>query len=412
MDYKDLKIGVYAIAAGEPNEFIDRWLNSMKGADYIWVLVTRKDDPNFVYFQEKQKLPEFKDKLFVKEKEIKPWRFDVARNESYAIIDKECDGLICTDIDEILIPDFWDDFRKAISEHPDFERIYYRYAWGHDDKTGEPTTCFWYDKTMHTKGYRWDYPVHECIWAPEAKKYGWKGQYFMDNRKVYLHHFPDKARSRASYFDLLKLRSEENERDLYGYYYFAREYTFYADWFHCLKVLQPLYTLLRAKPTIPEAQKLIGDIYMLPATCIMIGEAYMNLGINDQAERYFAEAINTLPSLIDGYMKLAQLYAYTNNPQKAREILALRDKNAQNHIDWRIRLYYWRDWKRLQIEADALSWEGKYEEANELFQKALEDIKSQDDINVATAERFYTDFEFVKKKIEERKEGPSLVKVE
>lgn len=184
--YKDLKIGVYAIAAGEPNEFIDRWLNSMKGADYIWVLVTKLNDSNYAYFKEKQKLDEFKDKLFVEEKEIKPWRFDVARNESYKIVDKYCDGLICTDIDEVLIEDFWDDFRKAIFEHPRFERIYYRYAWGHDGETGQPTTCFWYDKTMHPMGgYRWDYPVHECIWCPEAKKYGWEGQYFMDNGKVY-----------------------------------------------------------------------------------------------------------------------------------------------------------------------------------------------------------------------------------
>ena len=116
---KDLKIGVYAIAAGEPNEFIDRWLNSMKGADYIWVLVTKLNDPNYAYFKEKQKLDEFKDKLFVEEKEIKPWRFDVARNESYKIVDKYCDGLICTDIDEVLIEDFWDDFKKRFSSTRD-----------------------------------------------------------------------------------------------------------------------------------------------------------------------------------------------------------------------------------------------------------------------------------------------------
>ena len=39
--YKDVKIGVYAICSGEPNEFIDRWLASMSKADYIWVLITK-----------------------------------------------------------------------------------------------------------------------------------------------------------------------------------------------------------------------------------------------------------------------------------------------------------------------------------------------------------------------------------
>ena len=410
--YKDLKIGVYAIAAGEPNEFIDRWLNSMKGADYIWVLITKLNDPNYAYFKEKQKLDEFKNKLFVEEKEIKPWRFDVARNESYKIIDKYCDGLICTDIDEVLIEDFWDDFRKAIFEHPRFERIYYRYAWGHDGETGQPTTCFWYDKTMHPNGgYRWDYPVHECIWCPEVEKYGWEGQYFMDNGKIYLHHYPDKSKSRKSYFDLLKMRSEENERDLYGYYYLAREYTFSGDWFHCLKALQPLYNLLAMNPKIPEAAKTLQDVYMYPATCIMIGQAYLYTGNNDDAEQYFVKAINNYPSLVDGYINLAQLYAYSNRPQKAREVLNLAKANAKEQIDWRIRLYYWRPWKWLQIQADALSWEGKYEEALEIFKEAEKDIKTADDKAYAEAERFYHDLEFVKNKIAEKEKAQAEAEV-
>lgn len=140
--YKDVKIGVYAICSGEPNEFIDRWLTSMSKADYIWVLITKLNDPNYAYFKEKQKLDEFKDKLFVTEKEIKPWRFDVARNESMALVDKPCDALICTDIDEVLIEDFWDDYRKVVFEHPNFERVYYQFAWKHDSESGEPTTIF------------------------------------------------------------------------------------------------------------------------------------------------------------------------------------------------------------------------------------------------------------------------------
>ena len=46
--YKDVKIGVYAICSGEPNEFIDRWLASMSKSDYIWVLVTNTSRRTFV----------------------------------------------------------------------------------------------------------------------------------------------------------------------------------------------------------------------------------------------------------------------------------------------------------------------------------------------------------------------------
>lgn len=58
--YKDVKIGVYAICSGEPNEFIDRWLTSMSKADYIWVLITKLNDPNYAYFKEKQNLTSLK----------------------------------------------------------------------------------------------------------------------------------------------------------------------------------------------------------------------------------------------------------------------------------------------------------------------------------------------------------------
>ena len=53
--YKDIKICCYAISAGEPEQFIDEWLASMNGADYICVLVTKEDDPNWYYFNKKKK---------------------------------------------------------------------------------------------------------------------------------------------------------------------------------------------------------------------------------------------------------------------------------------------------------------------------------------------------------------------
>lgn len=401
--YKDVKIGVYAICSGEPNEFIDRWLASMSKADYIWVLVTKLNDPNYAYFKEKQKLDEFKDKLFVAEKEIRPWRFDVARNESMALVDKPCNALICTDIDEVLIEDFWDDYRKVVFEHPNFERVYYQFAWKHDSESGEPTTIFWYDKTQHKDGYKWHFAVHEALLS-EADKYGYNGQYFLDEKKIYLHHYPDKNKTRAWYFDLLKLRNEENERDVYGYYYLAREYTFYGDWLHCLKALLPLYNLLSLPKELktPEVARASEDPFMYAATCIMAGNSYARLGILDEAEKFFVKAINASPTLVDGYICLAQLYAYSNRPQQSRDVLSQAQKNCKKLVDWRIRLYRWRAWKWLQIQADALSWEGKYEEAMQVMLEAEKDIKTTDDKAFATAEQFYIDKAFIEKHLQNK----------
>ena len=164
-------------------------------------------------------------------------------------------------------------------------------------------------------------------------------------------------------------------------------------------------------PKIPEAAKILQDVYMYPATCIMIGQAYLYTGNNDDAEQYFVKAINNYPSLVDGYINLAQLYAYSNRPQKAREVLNLAKANAKEQIDWRIRLYYWRPWKWLQIQADALSWEGKYEEALEVFKEAEKDIKTADDKAYAEAEKFYHDLEFVKNKIAEKEKAQTEAEV-
>ena len=63
----------------------------------------------------------------------------------------------------------------------------------------------------------------------------------------------------------------------------------------------------------------------------------------------------------------------------------------------------------MQIQADALSWEGKYEEALEVFKEAEKDIKTADDKAYAEAERFYHDLEFVKNKIAEKEKAEKEV---
>ena len=60
--------------------------------------------------KDKSQIEETNKQEEIKQEEIKPWRFDVARNESMKLIPEDADILVCTDLDETLIPDFWDDF--------------------------------------------------------------------------------------------------------------------------------------------------------------------------------------------------------------------------------------------------------------------------------------------------------------
>ena len=92
---KKYKVCIYAICKNE-SKFIKRWYESIKGADYICVLDTGSEDDSLEILK--------KLNIKVKQKVIKPWRFDVARNESMKLIPKDADICICLDLDEIMLP--------------------------------------------------------------------------------------------------------------------------------------------------------------------------------------------------------------------------------------------------------------------------------------------------------------------
>ena len=87
------KVSVYAISKNE-EKFVDRWYESMKEADEIYVLDTGSDDNT---------VEKLKDKgINVTVSKIIPWRFDVARNKSLDLVSEDTDICICTDLDEVF----------------------------------------------------------------------------------------------------------------------------------------------------------------------------------------------------------------------------------------------------------------------------------------------------------------------
>ena len=79
------KVCVYAISKNE-SKFVDRWMDSVSEADAVYVLDTGSTDDTV----EKLK----KRGAIVKKQIIKPWRFDVARNESRKLITENSDIFI------------------------------------------------------------------------------------------------------------------------------------------------------------------------------------------------------------------------------------------------------------------------------------------------------------------------------
>ena len=91
-----MKICVYAISKNE-SKFVDRWYNSMKEADEIYVLDTGSTDDTVAKLKSHN--------VNVVTKIIKPWRFDTARNESLKLVPSDADLCICTDLDEVFTPE-------------------------------------------------------------------------------------------------------------------------------------------------------------------------------------------------------------------------------------------------------------------------------------------------------------------
>ena len=120
---KKLVLTVYAICKNE-EEFLDRWLNwTIPEADYVCILDTGSTDNTWNLLCERAKQYS---NLIISQKEITPWRFDVARNESMKIIPPETNIWFMADLDEVIKDSGW---AKDIKDNwtPLFDRGRYTY---------------------------------------------------------------------------------------------------------------------------------------------------------------------------------------------------------------------------------------------------------------------------------------------
>jgi len=204
-----MKIAVYTIAKNE-EQFVARWAESCKEADYRLILDTGSDDDTI---RVAQKLG-----ITVHTCYFNRWRFDNARNNALAHLPEDIDICIALDMDEVLQPG-WRQALEAIPEGTTRPRYKYVWSWNPDGTEG---LVYGGDKIHARHGYRWKHPVHEVL-KPVA---GVEKQCWLDNLEI--HHHPDHTKSRGQYFDLLKLAVEEEPNDDRNQFYLAREYFFHG----------------------------------------------------------------------------------------------------------------------------------------------------------------------------------------
>jgi glycosyltransferase involved in cell wall biosynthesis len=201
---------VYGIYKNEEN-FIERFLNSVKDADEIVLCDTGSDDnTNTIINSLKEKNPDINLKTF--KIFVSPWRFDDARNTALSLVSKNMDICISLDIDEYLM----ENWREVLDLRWDFKytRCYHKFKtiWANNS-----FSAHWHDRIHVRCGYCWKLPVHEILEYKSEEKICW-----MDDFWVY--HQPENKKSRAFYFPLLEQSVRERPDVWKTWSFLANEY--------------------------------------------------------------------------------------------------------------------------------------------------------------------------------------------
>ena len=203
-----MKIAVYTIAKNE-EQFVQRWADSCADADYRLILDTGSTDDTYSVA--------YSAGIDIHQQVFTPWRFDHARNYALSLVPEDVGICIALDMDEVLQPG-WREALEAIPEGTTRPRYKYVWSWNADGTEG---LVYGGDKIHTRHGYRWKHPVHEVLHPIWEETQHW-------TNGLEIHHHPDPTKSRAQYFDLLKLAVEEEPNNDRNQFYLAREYFFHG----------------------------------------------------------------------------------------------------------------------------------------------------------------------------------------
>lgn len=269
-----MKAAIYTIALNE-RQFVDRWYESAKDADYLLIADTGSTDGTV---QRARELG-----INVIEIRVNPWRFDDARNAALAALPIDIDMCVSLDMDEVITPGWKEILADAWERGVNRPRYKHIWSWNED---GTPGLEFSYDHIHGRKGFRWRHPVHECIYS-----------YGIEEKQDWLegietHHHPDPTKSRSQYLPLLALSVKEDPYNDRNAFYYGRELYFYGQYEEAARELQRHLSLPTAR-WAPERA----------ASMRFIGKSLPN-----EAEKWFRKAIEEAPGRREPYVDLVKLY--------------------------------------------------------------------------------------------------------
>ena len=278
-----MKIAVYTIALNE-EQFVKRWYESAKNADYLLIADTGSSDQT-------KKIAEQLG-INVYSISISPWRFDDARNAALALIPSDIDYCISLDMDEVLSDNWREELEKV---NHNVTRPIHRLVTSFDEN-GNPGVEFDALRIHSRNGHRWKYPIHESVTF-----------YGIDEVRqdvdIKIYHHPDNNKSRSQYLPLLELAAQEDPLSDRCAHYYARELFYYGRYAESAQEFKRHLSLNSAfwKPERCESMRYI-------AKCEP-----------EEKERWLRLAIAECPERREPYVDLAQHFYELADWHKVKE---------------------------------------------------------------------------------------------
>lgn len=271
------KIAVVSIMKNE-SQFVKRWADSAKEADYLILLDTGSSDDSIQVAKDNG--------VIVHEHVFNPWRFDDARNHLLDLIPDDVDYVINLDVDEVLVAG-WREKMDGVPPHVTRPRYKYVWSWKEDGTEG---LVYGGDKIAKRHGYRWKHPVHEVM-IPTGEHV----EMFVEGLEI--HHHPDNTKSRGQYLPLLIQAVEEDPEDDRNMYYCARELFFAGQFEQASQYFRNHLALPRAvwAPERAFSMRFLAKIH------------------ENEREMWLLRACAEYPSGREPWVDLAQHYYNVNN---------------------------------------------------------------------------------------------------
>jgi len=345
-----VKVVVVSIMKNEAKH-VQRWYESAKDADGLYILDTGSEDDSYNIAKELG--------INVYRADIQPWHFANARNMLLDMLPDDIDWIINLDLDEVLVAG-WREALEAVPNDGSITRPRYNYTWNFNPD-GSPGLQYNGDKIVRRHSHRWKGACHEVNVTQPGHE---ERQTFCD---VKIEHYADNTKSRGSYLALLALDVEEDPTNDRQRYYYARELFFNGQYEEAIKQFKHHLSMPEARWDAERAWSM----------------RYLARLIPDETEAWLLRACAEYPHAREPWVDLSEYYygknIYAGSLFAASKALAIKDKGGlylNEASAW--------SWKPYDLAAIAAYNLGSYEDAYMSGLKALslnpEDTRLQDNV--------------------------------